>query len=215
MAQAKRNSTDTRRSKAEKTVSRRTQIAEAVIRIIGEQGIRAVSHRRVDRFLGLSEGSTSPYFPKTVDLLNAGLSQLDEYDAKSLKEVTAAVLQRSEDSGLLHPRDVAKMIYEMWLQAMKPNYRYLLMARFEYILLANREPEFQISNSGYFERTFELDKLLFEKMGARSPQSAAIEYGIFRRGLWFTILVAPSSMTNDLSPEYFETQILRFIHETS
>jgi len=194
-------------------LSRRDQIAEAVIRIIGDKGVREVSHRKVDRFMCLPEGSTSPYFPRMFDLLNAGLDWLSKYDLSALKDVHEVIAKRSSATELLHPDDVGGMMHEIWRAAAHPDRRYLLVARFEYFLLADREPEFQDCLSFYLSKLSEVDILLFKKMGAKFPEAAAAEYGIFRRGLYFSLLISPANFQKDLSRAYFEANIRRFIHE--
>ena len=194
--------------------SRRTLIADAVIRVMGEKGIREVSHRKIDRFLNLPDGSTSPYYPKLLDLLKAGLERLGEHDAQARLNLHEAIEAKSSDGTLLDPSEVAAMLHDIWISANRPEYRHLLMARFEFFLLADRQPEFKDSNTRYFEELFEIDRLIFEKMGAAQPASAAREYGVFRRGLWFTLLIAPRSLTKDFSLAHFEAHIRRIIRET-
>jgi DNA-binding transcriptional regulator YbjK len=195
-------------------LTRRELIADAVIHIMGEKGVREVTHRKVDQFLGLREGSTSPYFPKVFDLLNAGLSRLSEHDADALRKVYDLVMAWSQGSGSLDPGEIAGILQGVWREASKPQHRYLLVARFEFVLLADRQAEFKESNTRYFENLMEVDTLLFEKMGAENPAAAAWEYGVFRRGLWFTLLIAPPGRSADVPPGYFEAHIRRIIRET-
>lgn len=49
--------------------SRRDRIADAGIRIIGDRGLRALTHRAVDQEAGLPQGSTSYYAPKRAELI--------------------------------------------------------------------------------------------------------------------------------------------------
>ena len=48
---------------------RRTQIAEAGVRILASQGARALTHLNIDRDLGLAKGSTSYYARTRHDLI--------------------------------------------------------------------------------------------------------------------------------------------------
>lgn len=48
---------------------RRTQIAEAGVRIIASRGVRALTHRAIDAELGLPDGSTSYYARSRRDLI--------------------------------------------------------------------------------------------------------------------------------------------------
>ena len=175
--------------------------------------MREVTHRKIDQFLGLREGSTSPYFPKVFDLLNAGLVRLSERDAEALRNVHDLIMAKSQQAPL-DPAVVAEMLHDIWREASRPEHRYLLVARFEFVLLADRQPEFKESNTRYFEDLMAVDTLLFEKMGARNPAAAAWEYGVFRRGLWFTLLIAPPGAGLAPTPAYFEEQLRRIIAET-
>ena len=50
----------------------RDRALEAAVRLVGEQGIRALTHARVDEEAGLPKGSTSNWF-RTRDALVAGV----------------------------------------------------------------------------------------------------------------------------------------------
>jgi len=194
--------------------SRRELIADAVIRLIGEKGVREVTHRKIDQFLGLREGSTSPYFPKVFDLLNAGLVRLSELDSEALRNVHELIVSKAQDTAVLDPATVSQILYGVWREASKPEHRYLLVARFEFVLLGDRQIAFRDSNIRYFEDLVKVDSLLFAKMGAKNPAAAAWEYGVFRRGLWFTLLIAPPGAGTEPTPAYFEAQLCRIMLET-
>jgi AcrR family transcriptional regulator len=55
---------------------RRRQIAGAVIELVADQGVRAVTHRALDRHLALPPGSTSYYFRTSRALLEAAVDEL-------------------------------------------------------------------------------------------------------------------------------------------
>ncbi len=57
---------------------RRTQIAEAGVRILASQGVRALTHRAIDSELGLPTGSTSYYARSRRDLLGLIVDLLAE-----------------------------------------------------------------------------------------------------------------------------------------
>ncbi|MFC4603724.1 TetR/AcrR family transcriptional regulator [Rhodococcus kronopolitis] len=56
---------------------RHARIADAVLDIVAAEGIRALTHRAVDRHLGLPNGSTSYYFRTKRELLVAAVEQLN------------------------------------------------------------------------------------------------------------------------------------------
>ncbi|TJZ76863.1 TetR family transcriptional regulator [Rhodococcus oryzae] len=57
---------------------RRARIADAALDIIATDGIRALTHRGIDRHLGLPAGSTSYYFRTKRDLLVATVGHLTD-----------------------------------------------------------------------------------------------------------------------------------------
>ncbi|MFT4164499.1 MAG: TetR family transcriptional regulator [Microlunatus sp.] len=57
---------------------RRTQIAEAGIRILASRGVRALTHRAIDDTLGLAAGSTSYYARTRRDLIALIVDRLAE-----------------------------------------------------------------------------------------------------------------------------------------
>ncbi|MFC9767473.1 TetR/AcrR family transcriptional regulator [Rhodococcus jostii] len=68
---------------------RREQIADAVITIIAREGIRALTHRAVDRALDLPGGSTSYYFRTRRALIESAVRRLAERSRQEF-ETTAA-----------------------------------------------------------------------------------------------------------------------------
>jgi AcrR family transcriptional regulator len=90
---------------------RREQIADAAITIIARDGMRALTHRAVDRRLGLPGGSTSYYFRTRRALVESAVRRLTDrsrqefenaappLDLSSLAEDVARSLDR-----LLHTR---------------------------------------------------------------------------------------------------------------
>lgn len=64
--------------------TRRTQIADAGIKILGERGARAFTHLNIDRELGLPDGSTSYYARSRRDLLGLVVDRLAERTDRQL-----------------------------------------------------------------------------------------------------------------------------------
>lgn len=57
---------------------RRTQIAEAGVRLVASQGVRALTHRAIDAELGLPTGSTSYYARSRRELLSLIVARVAE-----------------------------------------------------------------------------------------------------------------------------------------
>ncbi|SDC66904.1 TetR/AcrR family transcriptional regulator [Rhodococcus tukisamuensis] len=76
---------------------RRERIADAVLDIVAADGIRALTHRAVDRHLELPAGSTSYYFRTKRELLVAAVERLTE---SSRRDFERSRLTRPRPGGL-------------------------------------------------------------------------------------------------------------------
>src|SRR5664279_1287948 len=68
-------------------LDRREAMADAAIAIIGERGLRALTHRAVDQALVLPDGSTSYYLRTRHALLERVVGRLGERTAADLRAV--------------------------------------------------------------------------------------------------------------------------------
>lgn len=59
---------------------RRIQIIDAGIRLLAMNGIRGLTHRRIDQALEIPEGSTSVYFRTRAELLAAVAGRVADLD---------------------------------------------------------------------------------------------------------------------------------------
>src|SRR5690349_22073388 len=70
---------------------RRTEILDAALRVLAEQGMRGLTHRAVDAAAGIAPGSTSYYFRSRSALITGCVTRLVEIDsAVEVPEVAAA-----------------------------------------------------------------------------------------------------------------------------
>lgn len=67
-------------------LSRRTEIADAAIKTLANEGMRGFTHRAVDRTAGLPQGSTSYYYRTRAALLDALVGRLVELDELELPD---------------------------------------------------------------------------------------------------------------------------------
>lgn len=68
---------------------RRTQIADAAIRVLGTQGLRQLTHRAVDAQAGLPAGSTSNYVRTRAALIGAVVNRLAELDRRDWERIAS------------------------------------------------------------------------------------------------------------------------------
>jgi AcrR family transcriptional regulator len=66
-------------------------LLDAAIRVLGECGVRALTHRAVDSEAGVAVGSTANYFPTREALLEAIVDQVSATERDHFDEVAATV----------------------------------------------------------------------------------------------------------------------------
>ncbi|QKJ18838.1 TetR/AcrR family transcriptional regulator [Microbacterium hominis] len=77
--------------------STRTRALDAALALVGEEGIRALTHARVDERAGLPRGSTSNWF-RTRDALVAGVvTWLSEQERADFENAPALVIDTPDD----------------------------------------------------------------------------------------------------------------------
>lgn len=81
---------------------RRREIAAAALRIVEQEGLDGVTHRRVAAEAGVPLASTTYYFSSLEDLMEAATAQLIEREAAALARLAAAVGEQevSIDEGI-------------------------------------------------------------------------------------------------------------------
>ena len=108
---------------------RRTEILDAALRVLAEQGMRGLTHRAVDAAAGIAAGSTSYYFRSRSALVAGCVARLVELDqAVEVPEMAAAA------PGGLVDALVAVTV------AMATTGRHRTLARYELSLAGVREP---------------------------------------------------------------------------
>lgn len=105
---------------------RRVLIADAALTLLAREGARGLTHRAVDRELGLPDGSTSYYFSTRAALLLAAAERLVELDAAEIAALPPGF------------EGVVELV-ERWLS---PRRRTRSLARLELLLTAARDPVF-------------------------------------------------------------------------
>ncbi len=70
---------------------KRATVLDAAIELVGTEGLRALTHRRVDAIAGVPAGSTSNYFRTRQALVEGVLDRLLERDRVQLEAIGAAL----------------------------------------------------------------------------------------------------------------------------
>ncbi|GGM72776.1 hypothetical protein GCM10012275_49280 [Longimycelium tulufanense] len=111
---------------------RREQVLTAALRLVGERGVRALTHRAVDRAARVPAGTTSNHFRNRDALLAGMLAQLTEREATDLRKL----LGRSRT---LPPEDAVADLLAHWLGPARSR----TTARYALFLEAARNPRLQ------------------------------------------------------------------------
>ena len=75
--------------------SRRETLLDAAIQVLGERGMRALTHRAVDAEAGVAAGSAANYFPTRESLLEAIADRVSVLERAHFDEIAAQVCPES------------------------------------------------------------------------------------------------------------------------
>jgi DNA-binding transcriptional regulator YbjK len=112
--------------------SRRDDLLDAAILLLGERGVRGVTHRAVDTAAGLPPGSTSNYFRTSDALLIAVIGRFADRERAALDDLAAGL----HPAG---PADVAGLLAAAARASVSPN-RTLTLARYAILLEGAQRP---------------------------------------------------------------------------
>ncbi len=117
----------------ERPESRATDTVDAAIKILGAHGARALTHRAVDRELGVPEGSTSNYFRTRHALLEAVFKQICALDILFIERL--AEISSSMEPGFESVVRLVTTALDNWL--VEPQHRQRQRARIEIYLISS------------------------------------------------------------------------------
>ncbi|HEY8584784.1 MAG TPA: TetR family transcriptional regulator [Capillimicrobium sp.] len=115
---------------------RRTALLDATLRLIGEGGLEAVTHRAVEAAAGLPHGSTTYYFKTRQQLVDAAVQRLSDRDhavVDAMGHGIAMALARGDGLDF----DALAAQITAWVRADRAHQ----LVRFELYLAAARRPQ--------------------------------------------------------------------------
>ena len=115
--------------------TRRVQILDAAIAVLGRQGVRGVTHRAVDAAAGVPLGTTSNYFRTREALFEGVVERFAERERAAFDELAAAAAPST-------PQELAALLAEFTRAAAGPR-RELTLARFAILTEAAIRPPLQ------------------------------------------------------------------------
>ncbi|MBL7486898.1 TetR family transcriptional regulator [Frankia sp. AgB1.9] len=112
---------------------RRDDLLDAAIDLLGEQGVRALTHRAVDAAAGLSAGSTSNYFRTREALFDAIVERFAARERANWEELAARLEPRTTT-------DLARAL-AVFARDSAGRDRALTLSRYAILVEASRRPE--------------------------------------------------------------------------
>lgn len=117
-------------------------LLDAAIQVLGERGVRAVTHRAVDAEAGLAIGSTANLFPSRDALFAAIVERFAERERRNFEDLAVTVSPRS-------PADLGRALGLAVRDSVGPN-RTLTLSRYALLVEAANNPALreQIATTG-------------------------------------------------------------------
>jgi TetR/AcrR family transcriptional regulator, regulator of biofilm formation and stress response len=148
--------------------ARREALLDAVLRIVAEAGVDAVTHRRVAEVAGLPLASTTYWFDSKEHLLTAALERAADRDIERLRALLRDVPEPVADplglvvEAILDPTDDSIHASRGWL-----------LATFALVLEAARRPALREVTLRWTDAYLEAIPPLLAAAGSRDPRSDA------------------------------------------
>jgi DNA-binding transcriptional regulator YbjK len=152
----------------------RERALDAAIRLAGSQGIRALTHARVDAAAGLPKGSTSNYFRTRNSLLAGVIERISESERADLAPVAGASVA-SVDEFI----DAFTAV----VSALTGPFADRTRARYALFLELSSDHELQAPLRAQRAAFAELTRSLLARLGAKHPDAAVQAFMAFGDGL--------------------------------
>jgi len=163
---------------------RRSVILDAALRVIAEQGMRALTHRAVDAAAGLPVGSTSYYFRSRAALLAGCVAWLLQLDLEQDLPIAEAAVAGGGDV----VDALAGVLVEVGVR-MATVERHRTLARYELGLAGSRDAALRIELVRGGDVIRRRGAELLARAGAANPDAACAEVAAMLDGLVYTALV--------------------------
>ncbi len=117
---------------ANRPLHRREALLDAAITVLGERGMRALTHRAADAEAGVAPGSAANYFPTRESLLEAIADRVSEAERRHFDEIAADVAPAT-------PADLGRALAGFARDVTGPR-RMLTLARYAILVEAGHDP---------------------------------------------------------------------------
>ncbi len=146
---------------------RRRELCDAAIRLLAQDGVKGLSHLKVDRTAGLPDGTTSFYFRTRSALVNAAAARVAELDLKDLSAATA-------DSGRSAGSSPASGLSNLVIRSASGARLLRTKARNELALQASRDADLDEALSRYNERFLALIRDVVVRLQPKGEPDGAL-----------------------------------------
>jgi DNA-binding transcriptional regulator YbjK len=147
------------------SVKRRRELCDAAIEILGESGLKGLSHVKVDRRAGVAEGSTSVYFRTRRALVRAVAERLNERSRDGLLALIKSASADDDSASNCTPSALAMQL----LTAAKDPFQTQVKARYELFLLASEDDEIAALFQQNLDLEFEFLRQIVAGMQSSEP----------------------------------------------
>lgn len=163
----------------------RDAILDATLRIVAEEGVDAVTHRRVAEHAGVSPGSTTHHFSGRDELLHEAFRRYLQGADEALAALVAAAEAREGDAVEEARRALVSLVEREFAD---PS---LVRAEYELLLFAAKDRELAVMASAFEARVVGALAAVLERAGTRRPTESARTLVNFVRGFELERLVKP------------------------
>ena len=148
--------------------ARREALLDAVLQVVADEGVDAVTHRRVADVAGLPLASTTYWFESKEHLLTAALERAAERDIERLEGLIREAPERPSD-----PLDLVVAAILDPIEDEGPTSRSLLLATYALMLEAARRPALREATQRWTDAYWDALSPLLAAAGSRDSRSHA------------------------------------------
>jgi DNA-binding transcriptional regulator YbjK len=162
---------------------RRERILDAAIELLGERGVRAVTHRAVDTAADLPPGSTSNHFRTSDALLEAVVERFAARERTNADEIASGVAPTTPD-------ELVRVLTDVVLDMTGPR-RTLTLARYALLVEGAQRPALQSRLEQTGARVNAWAAIWLRTAGSERPELHAPILGNYLTGLVLHQLAIP------------------------
>jgi AcrR family transcriptional regulator len=163
--------------------SRRELLLDAAIRVLGERGVRAVTHRAVDAEAGVGAGSTANYFATRDALFAAIVERFAQRERANFEDVAARVCPTS-------PAELGRALAEVARDS-AGKHRALTLSRYALLVESANNPTLREQMAAAGGRVSSYFATWSRLIGAGDPDHAVHVVGNYLTGLVLHQLAIP------------------------